>query len=202
MKIFKIILFSVIVILTVALLALRIRTVNRAESTTTILAGLDEESEFLAAVYYPVSEEIIINDSMVFHPGKILIQDAVKLKHHFFIFSSYYEKSAGNWKNITYQSSGSPNKYGLVLHANRNDTTFNEVTYTLGEEVLDYYSLNNGLIDVHNKQFNVGDFEKLDTLKFYLKKTKLRSSDIGKYYQNKISLEEQPLDSILFVRRK
>ncbi|MDO1451957.1 hypothetical protein Q0590_37155 [Rhodocytophaga aerolata] len=202
MKIFKIILFSVIVILTIALLALRIRTVNRAESTTTILAGLDEESEFLAAVYYPVSEKIIINDSMVFHPGKIFIQDAVKLKHHFFIFSSYYEKSASNWKNITYESSGSPNQYGLVLDANRNDTTFNEVTYTLGEKFLDYYSLNNGLIDVHNRQFNVGDFEKLDTLKFYLKKTKIRSSDIGKYYQNKISLEEQPIDSVLFVRRK
>jgi hypothetical protein len=176
--------------------------VNRAESVRTIFTGLDEESEFLAAVYHPVAQEVVINDSTVFHPGKIFIQDAVKLKHRFFIFSSYYEKSASNWKNITYESSGSPNQYGLVLHANRNDTTFNEVTYTLGEEFLDYYSLNNGLIDVHNKQFDVGDFEKLDTLKFYLKKTKIRSSDIGKYYQNKISLEEQPLDSVLFVRSK
>ncbi len=115
MKIFKIVLFSIITILLIALLALRIRTVNRAESVRTIFTGLDEESEFLAAVYYPVAQEVVINDSMIFHPGKIFIQDAVKLNHRFFIFSSYYEKSPSNWKNITYQSDGNPNQMVIQI---------------------------------------------------------------------------------------
>ncbi|GEO05722.1 hypothetical protein AAE02nite_33860 [Adhaeribacter aerolatus] len=191
-------------------LALRIIKVNNDESTTTIFINADKGSEFTVAEYIPVSKEIFINDSIVFPLGKVYVQNEVMLKHHFFIFSEYFEKSPNNGKYLTYNSDGLSNKHKFVLIASRTDTTFQEMSLTKAVEPdLNNYSLNNQLIDLRNIQYDATDYESLDTLKFYIKKATIKpfnfqtSGKVNSTYNiNKITLDKTPVDSVLFVKKK
>ncbi len=201
MKIIKITLLVIISLILISVLVLRVIKVRNDESTVTILSGLEEGDKFLTATYYPISDKININDSITFYPGKLLVQDKIKLKHRFLIFSSYFEKAPRNGKNLIYQAIGNSNNFKLVIHANRNDTSLHHISYTKGKEWLNSYSLDNTVLDAKNKEYEIEDYKRLDTLKFYIKQTQIQSADIGEYYANEITLLKEPLDSILFVRK-
>lgn len=210
MSLYKRIIFILISLLAIAVLWLRIVSVIREESSTTIFSDLNEESEFVAAIYSPIVNKIVLDDSTKFFPGTIYVQDAVKLKHHFYIFSSYYEKSPSKNREVTYQSEGHLNKSMLVLKADRDDTIFQEMVSSK-EKIpkLDFYTLNHQVMDAQNRKFDIAAKGELDTLKFYIKKAFIKPYEVAgtgkivsEYYIHTITLGKEPVDSLLYVRKK
>jgi len=205
-KIIRIVGAALVGVLLLLALAMRINKVTHSNLGTNLHKEHAEQLGCLLAEYSPVSKEIKIGDSIVFVPGSVWVQSAVRLKFRGYIFSHYYEKThgIGNWK---YSSSDELNQHQLVLTSNKYDTTFNRVIMEK-QSLLDY-ELDDQVINQHNEVFDVHDYKNIDTLKFYIKKLHTeslwknqRGKVISEYTLLRFALDYEPMDSILYYKKK
>ncbi|WP_299705914.1 hypothetical protein [uncultured Pontibacter sp.] len=190
------------------LLVLRIISVKNAESHGVSLdRELAKENGFFAAEYTPIKTKVLIGDSLEFILGSAWIHEPIKVEHRFFIFNSYYAKSPVGELNWKYTAGNIDS--GLVLTVAKNDTVLNEMFFAKNElPQLKTYSLENQLVDKEGNHFNLADYTDVDTVRLYVKKASIvpdrpiSSATESEYILYKIKLHKEPVDSVLFVKRR
>jgi len=208
MKPFKIISIILLITFFLGTVIMRAVKVSRDESTSYSFTKEGAKMQgFLAAEYFPESNEMRIQDSIIFRPGNIWIHDAIKLKHRFFIFNEYFEKSSSGGKNIFYDSNGDKNKNRLILSTDKSDSIFKNMTTNSDfDSEFEMYILDDELINNRNAKHNVDEFKNLDTLKFYIKRTKIKPLDENIRLKGSMAYEivtdKDPIDSILYYKSK
>ncbi|PVY40108.1 hypothetical protein [Pontibacter virosus] len=203
----KTILLAVAVTMLLVLLVLRIINVKNAEGQgITLGKELARENGFLAAEYVPVRNYVKVDESVAVL-GSAWIHEPIKLKHRLFIFDSYYSKQPDGEPSLKYSAKESGNDF--VLSVARNDTALNEMFFAKnGLPELRFYSLENELVDEKGNRFRVEDHTKVDTIKLYVKKASLvpdrpiGAATDSDYVLYKIELDKEPVDSVLFVKKR